>query len=175
MQGRAARILGAGLLALALGGCVVSERSLFDPLASVTPAPAGRYEQQELKAGRWTKAREGTLRIEGRVYSWKPDNETEPAGFTVFPAGKGRFTVYARIVEPGKPEHYYALIRKDAKGYSIWQPVCGDFRKLRLPAHARPKVVGENCFYGDRAKVTAALIAYSRIKPASFRYVALKP
>ena len=175
MQGRAMRILGAGLLALALGGCVVSERPLFDPAAAVTPAQAGRYEQQELKGGRWTKQREGALQIEGRVYSWKPDNETEPASFSVFPAGKDRFTVYARIVESGKPEHYYALLRKDAEGYSIWQPVCADFRKVRLPAHARPRVVGENCFYGDRAKVTAALIAYARAKPANFRYVPLKP
>ena len=175
MQSRAARILAAGLLALALGGCVVSERPLFDPAAAVTPAPAGRYEQQELKGGRWTKLREGTLQINGRIYSWKPDNETEPASFSVFPAGKDRFTVYARIIESGKPEHYYALLRKDANGYRIWQPVCGDFRKVRLPAHARPKVVDSNCFYGARAKVTAALIAYSRVKPASFRYVPLKP
>ena len=175
MQGRAARILAFGLLALALGGCVVSERPLFDPAAAVTPAPAGRYEQHERKGGRWTKAREGTLRIEGRVYSWKPDNETEPASFSVFAAGKGRFMVYARIVETGKPEHYYALLRKDANGYRIWQPICDDFRKVRLPAHARPKVVGSNCFYANRAKVTAAMLAYARVKPASFRYVALKP
>ena len=114
MQGRGLRILAVGLLALALGGCVVSERPLFDPAAAVTPAQAGRYEQQELKGGRWTKQREGALQIEGRVYSWKPDNETEPASFSVFPAGKDRFMVYARIVESGKPEHYYALLRKDA-------------------------------------------------------------
>lgn len=175
MQGRGLRILAAGLLALALGGCVVSERPLFDPAAALTPAPAGRYEQQELKGGRWTKQREGTLKIEGRIYSWKPDNETEPASFSVFPAGPGRFMVYARIVESGKPEHYYALLRRHANGYDIYQPVCGDFRKVRLPARLRPKVVDSNCFYGDRAKVTAALIAYSRVKPASFRYVPLKP
>ena len=175
MRGRAARILAVGLLALGLGGCVFSERPLFDPAAAVTPAPAGRYEQQELIAGRWTKQREGAIKIEGRTYSWKPDNETEPAGFSVFPAGKDRFTVYARIVESGKPEHYYALLRKDANGYSIWQPTCGDFRKVRLPVNARPRAVKQNCFYDDRAKVTAALIAYARAKPASFRYVALKP
>ena len=175
MPGGGLKILVAGLLALALGGCVVSERPLFDPLASITPAPTGRYEQQELKSARWTRKRDGTLRIEGRVYSWKPDNETEPASFSVFPVGKSRFVVYARIVEPGKPEHYYALLRKDAKGYTIWQPVCGDFRKVRLPARARPKVVGSNCFYANRAKLTAALIAYSRVKPADFRYLQLKP
>ena len=175
MQGRAARILAAGLLALGLGGCVVSERPLFDPLASITPAPAGRYEQQELKGGRWVKARQGTLKIEGRSYSWKPDDEKEPAGFSLFRAGLSTFTVYARIVEPGKPEHYYALIQKIGNDYRIWQPTCGDFRKVRLPANARPKVVDSNCFYADRAKVTAALIAYARAKPASFRYVPLKP
>lgn len=175
MQGLGLRILAAGLLALALGGCVVSERPLFDPAAALTPAPAGRYEQQELKAGRWTKLREGTLQIDGRVYSWKPDNETEPASFSVFPAGRGRFMVYARIVESGKPEHYYALMRKDADGYRFYQPTCSDFRKVRLPARLRPKVVDSNCFYSDRAKVTAALIAYARVKPASFRYKALKP
>ena len=175
MQGRAAAILAAGFLALALGGCVVSERPLFDPAAAVTPAPAGRYEQQELKAGRWTKQREGTLKFEGRVYSWKPDNETEPSSFSVFPAGKDRFTVYARIVEPGKPEHYYALLRKDANGYRIWQPTCGDFRKVRLPVHARPKVVGQNCFYRNPKIVTAALLAYARAKPPGYRYVPLKP
>ncbi len=175
MQGRAARILATGLLALALGGCVVSGRPLFDPAAAVTPAPAGRYEQQERKGGRWTKLREGTLQINGRVYSWKPDNETEPASFSVFPAGKNRFMVYARIIESGKPEHYYALLRAHANGYDIYQPVCADFRKVRLPAHARPKVVAVNCFYNDRAKVTAALIAYARVKPANFRYVPLKP
>ena len=175
MQGRALRILAAGLLALALGGCVVSERPLFDPAAAVTPAPAGRYEQQERKAGRWTKQREGTLRIEGRVYSWKPDNETEPASFSVFPAGLSTFTVHARIVEPGKPEHYYAMLRKDANGYRIWQPTCGDFRKVRLPARLRPKVVGENCFYDDPKVVTAALLIYSLSRPPSYRYLPLKP
>lgn len=175
MQDRAARILAAGLLALALGGCVVSERPLFDPAAAITPAPAGRYEQQELKGGRWIKAREGTLKIEGRVYSWKLDDETEPASFSVFPAGKDIFTVYARIVEPGKPKHYYALLRKEANAYRIWQPVCGDFRKVRLPTRLRPRVVGENCFYGDPKTVTAALVAYSRAKPPTYRYVPLKP
>ena len=175
MQGRGLRILAAGLLALALGGCVVSERPLFDPLASITPAPAGRYEQQELKSGRWTKQREGTLKIEGRVYSWKPDNETEPASFSMFPAGKVLFTVYARIVEPGKPEHYYALIRKDANGYRIWQPVCSDFSKLELPRRLQPKVTSSNCFYDDPKTVTAALIAYARAKPPSYRYLPLKP
>ena len=175
MQGRGLRILAAGLLALALGGCVVSERPLFDAATAVMPAPAGRYEQQELKAGRWSKQREGTLRIEGRAYSWKPDNETEPASFSVFPAGKDVFTVYAWIVESGKPEHYYALLRKDTNGYRIWQPVCGDFRKVRMPRRLQPKVVGQNCFYSDPKIVTAALLAYARAKPASFRYVPLKP
>ena len=51
MQGRGLRILAAGLLALVLGGCVVSERPLFDPAAAVTPAPAGRYVQLEQKGG----------------------------------------------------------------------------------------------------------------------------
>jgi hypothetical protein len=175
MQARAATFLAVGSLALALGGCVVSERQLFDPAAAVTPALAGRYEQQEFKQGRWTKNREGTLKIEGRVYYWKPDNETEPASFSLFPAGKGHFTVYARIVEPGKPEHYYALIRKNASGYRIWQPVCSDFRKVELPLRVRPKVVGSNCFYSDPKRVTAALIAYTRAKPPSYRYVPLKP
>lgn len=175
MPGGGLRILAAGLLGLALGGCVVSERPLFDTLTSITPAPAGRYEQQALQSGRWTRQREGTLRIEGRVYSWKPDKETEPASFSVFPAGLSTFAVYARIVEPGKPEHYYALLRKDADGYSIWQPVCGDLRKVRLPARARPKVVGSNCFYAKHPKLIAALIAYSRAKPADFRYLPLKP
>jgi hypothetical protein len=175
MQGRATKILAVGLLVLALGGCVVSERPLFDPAAAVTPAPAGRYEQQERKAGRWTKQREGALQIEGRVYSWTPDNESEPASFSVFPASKGLFTVYARIVESGKPEHYYALLRKDANGYRIWQPTCGDFRRVELPSRLRPKVVGSNCFYSDPKKLTAALIAYARATPPSYRYVPLKP
>ena len=175
MQGRAAGILAAGLLALALGGCVVSERPLFDPAAAVTPAPAGRYEQQELKAGRWVKAREGTLKIEGRSYSWKPDDEKEPASFSLFRAGLSTFTVYARIVEPGKPEHYYALIQKYGNDYRIWQPTCGDFSKVRLPVLLLPKVVGQNCFYDNPKVITAALLVYSLSRPASYRYRRLKP
>ncbi len=175
MQGRGLRILAAGLLALALGGCVVSERPLFDPAAVVTPAPAGRYVQLEQKAGRWIKSREGTLKIEGRTYSWKPDNETEPASFSLFPAGLSTFTVYAHIVEPDKPVHYYALIQKTGNDYRIWQPTCGDFRKARLPARLQPKIVGENCFYNDAKTVTGALLAYGLSRSPSYRYRPLKP
>jgi hypothetical protein len=175
MQGRGLRILAAGWLALALGGCVVSERPLFDPAAAVTPAPAGRYVQLEQKDGSWIKAREGTLKIEGRTYSWKPDNETEPASFSLFPAGLSTFTVYARIVESGKPEHYYALIQKTGSDYRIWQPTCGDFRKVRMPARLQPKTAGENCFYNDAKTVTGALLAYALSRSPSYRYRPLKP
>ena len=167
----------AALAALALSACVVSERPLFDPLSALTPAKAGRYEQQEMRDGKWVKLRAGTLSLSGRTYQWKPDGEKEQAArFTVHEASSDYFTLYSALVERGKPKHYYALIKPTPAGYLFYQPLCSDFRKLDVRVGLRPnKVVAGDCYYADDAALSAALIAHAKVTAPEFRYVAIQP
>ncbi len=170
-----ARKLLAAACALALSGCVLSEQPLFDPSTALTPAPAGRYEQQEMRDGRWTKLRAGMLRRVGRAYEWKPDDNAAAVRFMVFEAGSNAFTLYAGITDAGKTKHYYALIKPSADGYLFYQPLCSDFTKLRLRAGLLPvKIVDGECYFADNAALSAALVAHAEAIPAEFRYVPIR-
>lgn len=162
----------AALAALALSACVVSEKPLFDSLSALTPAKPGRYEQQEMREGKWVKLRTGTLSLSGRIYEWKADGEKEVPRFTVHEAGSDYFTLYAALNDRGKTKHYYALIKPTPEGYLFFQPLCSDFRQLDVRVGLRPKKVeGSDCYYEDDAGLSAALIAYAKAKPPEFRYV----
>jgi hypothetical protein len=165
---------GALLAALALGACVVSEQPVFPPEQAITPAAAGRYEQQEMKSGQWSALRRGTLQIDGRVYQWKPDRD-EAIRFSVLDAGGGELLIHAAAPdEPGKPAHYYALARPAGGGFEFFQPLCRDLQQLSLPAEQAPKVTGDNCFYTERAPLIAALKAFAQKQAPAFRYVPVK-
>ena len=166
----------AALAALVLGACVVSEQPLFDPLSALTPAKAGRYEQQEMREGKWVKLRAGTLSLSGRTYEWRADGEKEVPHFTVHEAGSDHFTLYAALTESGKTRHYYALIKPTPEGYLFYQPLCSDFRKLDVRVGLRPKKIVEgDCFYEDDAALSAALIAHAKVTAPEFRYVPVRP
>lgn len=162
----------AAMAALVLAGCVVSEKPLFDPLSAVTPVAAGRYEQQELRDGKWVTLRAGSLGLAGRTYEWKPDGEKDAPRFTVHEAGSEYFTLYALVTDGGKTKHYYALIKPTPEGILFYQPLCSDFRKLNLRGGLRPtKIVESDCYYEDDAALSAALIAHAKALPPEFRYV----
>jgi hypothetical protein len=163
----------AAILALALGGCVVSEKPLFDASRAVMPALAGRYEQQEMRDGKWVTVRAGTLRLNGRSYEWLPDKDKAAPRFSVFEAGSDYFTLYALVQDDaGKPRHYYALVQPTPVGYLFYQPLCRDFRELKLRVGLRPaKVVEGDCYFEDDAALSAALVAYAKALPPEFRYV----
>lgn len=162
-------------LALLLAACVVSESPLFDAATAVTPAAAGRFEKQQMEEGRWTRVKLGTLKLEGRVYEWKADDEAEEPKFSLFPVGKDSYVVHASMVESGKPAHYYALMQQTAEGYLFYQPTCGDLRKVRMPERLRPRMVKENCFYGDRTTLAEALSFFAGVMQPDFRYLPAKP
>ncbi len=163
------------ILALLLAGCIASENPLFDAATAVTPAAAGRYEKQQMEEGRWTKLRLGTLKLEGRTYEWKGDDEAEDPRFSLYPAGKDNFVVHAPNTEPGKQANYYALMQQTAEGYLFYQPLCSDLKKVRLPERLRPKIVKDNCLYSDRATLAEALSFYASVMEPDVRYVPAKP
>jgi len=71
---------------VALSACLQSRQPLFDEAKAVTPASAGRYEEQENKYGNWAKKQAGTLTLENRSYSWKIDDEQGMMLFTLYPS-----------------------------------------------------------------------------------------
>jgi hypothetical protein len=171
-RSRAGRVAAVIVAALASAGCVLSEQPLFEPTQAVTPTPAGRYEQQDMRDGRWVTIGAGTLRLSGRGYEWKPDGETMAPQFTVYEAGSDYFALYAAITESGKTRHYYSLVRPTPEGYLYFQPLCSDFRKLNLRPGLRPtKIAGGDCYFDDSAALAAALVAYAKAMPPEFRYV----
>jgi hypothetical protein len=158
--------------ALVLGGCVVSEQPLFDPINALTPAKPGRYEQQELRDGKWVKLRAGSLTLSGNTYQWKADGEQDAPRFTVYEASSDYFTLHAELTEQGKTRQYYALVKPTPDGYLFYQVLCSDFRKLDVRIGLRPKkIVGSDCFFDDDAALSAALIAYAKAMQPEFRYV----
>jgi hypothetical protein len=168
--------IAAALAALALGACVVSEKPLFNPASALTPAKPGRYEQQEMRDGKWVTVRSGTLSLSGRTYQWKADGEKEAPRFTVYEASSDHFTLYAVITDRGKTRHYYALVRPTPEGYLFYQPLCSDFRKLEMRVGLRPsKIVESDCYYEDDAALSAALVAHAKASEPEFRYVPAKP
>ncbi|HXL68400.1 MAG TPA: hypothetical protein VN930_06530 [Xanthobacteraceae bacterium] len=160
-------------LALGLAGCVASKAPLFDPASAVTPVAAGRFEIQEEKGGTWTRSGTGALKLEGRVYTWKVDDDEKIQRFSLHDVGGGYFVL---MTPPeGSQPVYYTLFEKSDQGWLAYGPLCSDLRKVRAIADAQPLVEGTDCYYADRAKLARALIAYSKVMLPGARYIAAKP
>jgi hypothetical protein len=159
-------------LALSVSGCIASKAPLFEAASAVTPAAAGQFEIQEEKGGTWTRSGTGTLTLEGPVYTWKVADDEKVQKFTLHAVGDGYFVAMAPQ-EGGAA--YYALFEKAAEGWLSYAPLCSDLRKVRAIGDAQPQVDGTDCFYADRAPLTRALIAYSKVMLPGARYVAAKP
>jgi hypothetical protein len=160
-------------LALGLGGCVASKAPLFDPASAVTPVAAGSFEIQEEKGGTWTRSSTGTLALEGQVYAWKVDDDEKTQRFSLYDVGGGYFVVMTP--SEGSQPIYYSLFEKSDQGWLAYGPLCSDLRKVRAIAEAQPQIEGSDCYYSDRATLTRALIAYSKVMLPGARYVAAKP
>jgi hypothetical protein len=165
------------LAGLMLTGCLESRMPLFDEAKAVTPAPAGRYQEQERRTnGSWLDRLSGTLTIEGKSYSWKPDDKEGIDFFTLHDIGGGFYVAAARAKNPQPKDPYtYALFEATKDGFLSYAPTCGDLTKMRLPKEDMPTVDGSDCFFTDRDKLVRALQFYAKyILPAS-RYVPVKP
>jgi hypothetical protein len=160
-------------LAFGLAGCIASKAPLFDPASAVTPAAVGRFEVQEEKLGTWTKNGAGTLKLEGNIYQWKIDDDEKVQRFSLYDVGGGYFVVMTP--REGSQPVYYSLFEKSEQGWLAYGPLCSDLRKVRAIADAQPQVEGTDCFYADRASLTRALIAYSKVMLPGARYVPAKP
>ena len=161
-------------LAMLLAGCLVSEKPLFDATTAVTPIAAGRHEKQQMEEGRWSNVKLGTLKLEGRLYQWKVDDEEEVSRFSLYSVGKDSFVVHSVKEESGKPSNYYALIQQTPEGFVIYQPSCAELVKVRMPARLRPKVVKENSFFTDRVILTEVLTFYANVMEPELRFVQAK-
>jgi hypothetical protein len=159
-------------LALGLSGCVASKAPLFEPASAVTPVAAGNFEIQEEKGGTWTKSGSGTLKLKGKVYTWKVDDDEKLQRFGLHDAGGGYFV--AMVPPEAAGPVYYALFEMSGDAFLSYAPLCSDLRKVRAIADAQPTVEGTDCFYADRATLIRALIAYSKVMLPGARYVAVK-
>jgi len=166
----------AALIPVLLAGCLESRMPLFDEARAVTPAPAGRYEQQEYKAGNWVKRQTGSLAIENRSYRWKPDDQQGVDFFTLHDLGGGFFIAAARRKNPAPKDPYtYALFETSKEGYLAYMPACSDMMKLKLPEEDLPVVDGSDCFYSDRDALVRSLRHYAEVMRPTDRYVPVKP
>lgn len=165
------------LLGLGLSACLQSKMPLFDEAKAVTPAPAGRYEEQENKLGQWAVKQAGTLTIDNRSYSWKIDGDKGGAEFfTLQDIGGGSYIAASRKKNPSPNDPYtYALIEAAKEGYLAYMPTCGDFLKLRLPKEDMPIVDGSDCYFTDRDTLVRSLRHYAEVLKPSRRYVPISP
>ena len=161
------------VLAMALSGCIASKAPLFDPASAVTPVATGAFEIQEEKGGTWTRSGAGTLKLDGRIYTWKVDDDEKMQRFSLHDAGNGYFV--AATPQEGDSPAYYALFERSGDGFLSYAPLCSDLRKVRAIAGAQPQVEGTDCYYADRETLTRALIAYAKVILPGARYVAAKP
>lgn len=166
----------AALTVLTLAGCLESKMPLFDEAKAVTPAKAGRYEEQERKKEIWVKRLTGILTIEGKSYSWKPDDKEGIDFFTLHDIGGGFYIAAARAKNPKPQEPYtYALFEATKDGYLAYTPTCGDLTKMRLPKEDMPEVEGSDCFFSDREMLIRAFRFYAQYMRPTSRYVQIKP
>src|SRR5690606_5458009 len=114
----------------------------------VTPAPAGRYQEQERKSdGSWLDRLNGTLTVHGKSYTWKPDGEEGVDFFTLHDIGGGFYVAAARAKNPQPKDPYsYVLFEATKDGFLSYAPTCGDLMKMRLPKEDMPTVDGNECF-----------------------------
>jgi hypothetical protein len=164
------------LVSIALSACLQSRQPLFDEAKAVTPAPAGRYEQQENKYGNWAKKQTGTLTLENRSYSWKVDDEQGTTFFTLHDIGGGFYVAAARKKNPSPKDPYtYALFETSKDGFLAYMPTCSDMMQMRHPKEDLPVVDGSDCFYTDREALVRSLKRYASVMLPASRYVPLNP
>ncbi len=163
------------LLGLGLSACLQSRMPLFDEAKAVTPAPAGRYEEQENKLGKWVSKRTGTLTVENRSYSWKIDDKEGVDFFTLHDIGGGFYVAAARKKNPSPKDPYtYALFETAKEGYLAYILTCSDLMKLRLPNEDLPEIEEGDCYFTDRDVLVRALKQYAGVIKPSNRYVLIK-
>jgi hypothetical protein len=165
------------ILGFGLSGCLQSRAPLFDEARAVTPAPAGRYEEQESKLGQWVVKQAGTLTIENRSYSWKIDGDKGGAEFfTLQDIGGGFYIAAARKKNPSPKDPYtYALFEAVKEGYLAYMPTCSNLMRVRLPSGDAPEIDGGDCFFKDRDTLVRVLRRYADVMNPSARYVPVKP
>jgi hypothetical protein len=160
------------ILGLGLSACLQSKMPLFDEAKAVTPAPAGRYEEQENKFGKWISKRTGTLTIENLSYSWKIDDKQGVDFFTLHDIGGGFYVAAARKKNPSPKDPYtYALFEIAKPGFFAYMPTCNDLMKLRLPLADLPEVEDGNCYFNNRDELVRALRRYAEVMNPPLRYV----
>jgi hypothetical protein len=161
---------------VALSACLQSRRPLFDEAKAVTPAPAGRYEEQENKYGNWVRKQAGTLTLENRSYNWKVDSDQEAIFFTLYDVGSGFYVAAARNKNPTPKDSYtYALFEASKAGFLAYTPTCSDMMQMRHPKEDLPAVDGSDCFYTDREALVRSLKRYAAVMLPASRYVPLNP
>lgn len=164
------------VLAFGLSACLQSRVPLFDEAKAVTPAPAGRYEEQESKLGQWAVKQAGTLTIENRSYSWKIDGDKGAEFFTLQSIGDGFYIAAARKKNPSPKDPYtYALFEQVKEGYLAYMPTCSNLMKLRLPKGDMPEIEDGDCFFKDRDTLVRVFRHYAEVMNPSARYVPIKP
>lgn len=163
------------LVSLSLSACLQSRAPLFDEAKAVTPAPAGRYQDEENKYGQWAKKQTGTLTLDGRTYGWKVDGDKETTFFMLYGIGGGLYIAAARQKNPAPKDPFtYALFEVSKDGFLAYMPTCADTMRLRQPKEDLPQVDGSDCFYSDRETLTRALKRYAATMLPGSRYVPLK-
>lgn len=165
------------VLGFSLSGCLQSHAPLFDEAKAVTPAPAGRYEEQESKLGQWVVKQAGALTIENRSYSWKIDGDKGGAEFfTLQDIGGGFYVAAARKKNPSPKDPYtYALLEKVTEGYLAYMPTCSNLMRLRLSKEDMPEIEDGDCFFKDRDTLVRVFRHYAEVMNPSARYVPVKP
>jgi hypothetical protein len=165
------------VLGYSLSACLQSHVPLFDEAKAVTPAPAGRYEEQEGKLGQWSVKQQGTLTVENRSYSWKIDGDKGGAEFfTLQDIGGGFYVAAARKKNPSPKDPYtYALLEKVKEGYLAYMPTCSNLMRLRLPKENMPEIEDGDCFFTDRDTLVRVFRHYAEVMNPSARYVPIKP
>jgi hypothetical protein len=149
-----------------------SHAPLFDEAKAVTPAAAGRYQEEENQYGRWAKKQTGTLSLDGRRYGWQADGDQETTFFNLYDVGGGFYIAAARPV-PSDP-FTYALFEASKDGFQVYLPTCADIMRMRQAKEDLPTVEGSDCFYGDREMLIRALKRYAAAMLPGSRYVPLK-
>lgn len=165
------------VLGLGLSACLQSRVPLFDEARAVTPAPAGRYEEQESKLGQWKPKQQGTLTVENRSYSWKIDgNKGDAEFFTLQDIGGGFYIAAARRKNPSPTDPYtYGLLEAVKEGYVAYMPTCANLMQLRLPKGDQPEIEDGDCFFKDRDTLVRVFRHYAEVMNPSARYVPIKP
>lgn len=166
------------LLGGVLGGCVVSDKPLFDASTAVTPAVSGRYKPNKNDETLFGVSSPGMLSLDGKYYTWKKDSGSD-IKFLVFDIGSGLFVAVMEQPSTNLPTTY-VLFKKTPVEFLYYEVVCQNIKKLGLPKKSRPvstrieKPVLQ-CIFDRQENMILALRLYARRFPPSARVVLAKP